>query len=214
MPCASEPSSYFTSCFQSPKSVCLLFKCSSGRSFYPGVAVMMWQRVSQSLQLRLKNNSCFHSFELLYIQPVAWWFSENEHTLQAAQFPAVVRQASPVCFSTKKSYFWKSLHVSGCSRLLALADGHEHCLMCLGIKHTEAAFMDDWCFHCGKITISVLRSWLQQPLTLTQSSSSSGQANSLGELSITVRASPPGDESHCLRSGSDDVNNCCPGAQS
>ncbi len=37
----------------------------------------------------------------------------------------------------------------GCGRFLSADDGHDHCLQCLGIQHTEAAFVDDSCTCCG-----------------------------------------------------------------
>ncbi len=53
------------------------------------------------------------------------------------------------------------MYVSGCGRYLAPRDGHEHCITCLGLAHAEAAFVDESCTHCWKITISELRSRLQ-----------------------------------------------------
>ncbi len=32
---------------------------------------------------------------------------------------------------------------SGCGRFLYADDGHERCLQCLGLQHTEDAFVDD-----------------------------------------------------------------------
>ncbi len=53
------------------------------------------------------------------------------------------------------------LCVSGCGRYLAPRDGHERCITCLGLAHAEAAFVDESCTHCGRMTISELRSRLQ-----------------------------------------------------
>ncbi len=39
--------------------------------------------------------------------------------------------------------------VSECGRCLALGDGHDHCLTCLGSKHAEVAFVDESSSHCG-----------------------------------------------------------------
>ncbi len=39
--------------------------------------------------------------------------------------------------------------VSGCGRFLAPQDGHDRCLMCLGIQHAEEAFVDGSCSFCG-----------------------------------------------------------------
>lgn len=38
--------------------------------------------------------------------------------------------------------------VSGCGHYLAPGDGHNRCLTCLGVKHAEAAFVDESCSHC------------------------------------------------------------------
>ncbi len=51
--------------------------------------------------------------------------------------------------------------VSGCGRYLAPGDGHDRCLMCLGRKHAEVAFVDESCSHCGKMIISELRARLR-----------------------------------------------------
>ncbi len=44
--------------------------------------------------------------------------------------------------------------VSGCGRYLAPGDGHDRCLSCLGIKHAEAAFVDESCSQCGPDSVS------------------------------------------------------------
>lgn len=87
----------------------------------------------------------------------------------------------------------------GCGHHLAPADSHDCCLLCLGIKHSEAAFMDESCTHCGRMTIRVFRSRLKYlrrggvPSPIPRSSSFSGGnqkratlANSVGDLRITV----------------------------
>ncbi len=85
------------------------------------------------------------------------------------------------------------LCVSGCGRYLAPGDGHDRCLMCLGTKHTLA---DESCSHCGKMTISELRTRLRYlqgggaPLPLPRSTSGS----STGGLRVTVVATPPGNQ--------------------
>ncbi len=80
-------------------------------------------------------------------------------------------------------------------------DGHDRCLQCLGIQHTEAAFVDDSCACCGRMSMTSLRSRLSflkglAPSAATRpglSGSSRGPpAGALGDLRVTVRASPPG----------------------
>ncbi len=44
-----------------------------------------------------------------------------------------------------------------CGRNLVPGDGHDCCLSCLGIKHTEVAFVDESCSHCGGMTVAELR---------------------------------------------------------
>ncbi len=39
-------------------------------------------------------------------------------------------------------------------------DGHDRCLSCLGVKHAEVAFVDESCFHCGKMTVAEFRTRL------------------------------------------------------
>ncbi len=48
--------------------------------------------------------------------------------------------------------------VSGCGRYLAPGDGHDHCLSCLDVTHTEVAFVDKSCSHCEK-TIFPEKGW-------------------------------------------------------
>ncbi len=93
------------------------------------------------------------------------------------------------------------LCVSGCGRYLAPRDGHERCLACLGLAHAEAAFVDESCTHCGKMTISELRSRLQLlqrggvPVPLPHSNPPQRVAASgdTGDLRITVSAFPSGE---------------------
>ncbi len=92
------------------------------------------------------------------------------------------------------------LCVSGCGRYLAPRDGHERCITCLGLAHAEAAFVDESCTHCGRMTISELRSRLQLlqrggvPVPLPRSSPHQRVAVSgdTGDLRITVSAFPSG----------------------
>ncbi len=51
--------------------------------------------------------------------------------------------------------------VSGCGRYLAPGDGHDCCLLCLGIKHAEVAFVDESCSHCGEMTVTELQTRLR-----------------------------------------------------
>ncbi len=90
---------------------------------------------------------------------------------------------------------------SGCGRFLSADDGHDRCLQCLGRRHAEAAFVDDSCICCGRMSMISLRSRLSfmnglAPSAATRadlSGSSRGlPADALGDLRVTVRASPPG----------------------
>ncbi len=94
------------------------------------------------------------------------------------------------------------LCVSGCGRYLAPRDGHERCIACLGLAHAEAAFVDESCTHCGKMTISELRSRLQLlqrggfPVPLPRSNPPQRVAASgdTGDLRIRVSAFPSGNQ--------------------
>ncbi len=46
---------------------------------------------------------------------------------------------------------------SGCGRYLSADDGHDRCLQCLGRRHAEAAFVDDSCVCCGRMSMISLR---------------------------------------------------------
>ncbi len=90
---------------------------------------------------------------------------------------------------------------SGCGRFLSADDGHDHCLQCLGRRHAEAAFVDDSCICCGRMSMISLRSRLSfmkglAPSAATRAdlsgSSRGSPADALGDLRVTVRASPPG----------------------
>ncbi len=91
--------------------------------------------------------------------------------------------------------------ISGCGRFLAPEDGHNRCLACLGIQHTEEAFVDGSCSSSGDMTISELRNRLRyvrhggDPLPLLRSSVFPGTRGGAvsggvrGDLRVTVRAS-------------------------
>ncbi len=94
--------------------------------------------------------------------------------------------------------------VSGCSHYLVPGDGHICCLSCLGIKHTEVAFVDESCSHCGGMTVAELpirlrflqRGGVPVPLPRSrvppggcQGSATSG--SSRAGLTVKVRNSPP-----------------------
>ncbi len=49
---------------------------------------------------------------------------------------------------------------SGCGRFLSADDVHDRCLQCLGRRHAEAAFVDDSCVCCGRMSMISLRSRL------------------------------------------------------
>ncbi len=89
---------------------------------------------------------------------------------------------------------------SGCGRFLSADDGHDRCLQCLGFQHAEDAFVDDSCACCGRMSMISLRSHLSfmkglVPSAATRaglSASRGSPADALGDLRVTVRASPPG----------------------
>ncbi len=90
---------------------------------------------------------------------------------------------------------------SGCGRFLSADDGHDRCLQCLGFQHAEDAFVDDSCACCGRMSMILLRSRLSFIKGLAHSaatraglsgSSRGPPADALGDLRVTVRASPPG----------------------
>ncbi len=90
---------------------------------------------------------------------------------------------------------------SGCSRSLSTDDGHDRCLQCLGFQHAEVAFVDDSCACCGGMSMTSLRCRLSflkglAPSAATRArfsgSSREPPAGTLGDLRMTVRASPPG----------------------
>ncbi len=90
---------------------------------------------------------------------------------------------------------------SGCGRFLSADDGHDRCLQCLGFQHAEDAFVDDSCVCCGRMSMISLRSHLSfmkglAPSAATRAdlsgSSRGSPADALGDLRVTVRASPPG----------------------
>ncbi len=90
---------------------------------------------------------------------------------------------------------------SGCGRFLSADDGHDRCLQCLGRRHAEAAFVDDSCVCCGRMSMISLRSRLSfmkglAPSAATRAdlsgSSRGSPADALGDLRVTVRDSPPG----------------------
>ncbi len=90
---------------------------------------------------------------------------------------------------------------SGCGRSLSADDGHDHCLQCLGFQYAEDAFVDDSCSCCGHMSMTSLQSSLSflkglAPSAATHArfsgSSREPPPGALGDLRVTVRASPPG----------------------
>ncbi len=86
--------------------------------------------------------------------------------------------------------------VSG--RYLAPGDGNDRCLKCLGVKHAEAAFVDESCSHCGKMTVAELRTrlrFLQRggvPIPLPRSRAPPGSSQDVGcRMSITALEGEP-----------------------
>ncbi len=89
---------------------------------------------------------------------------------------------------------------SGCGRFLFEDYGHDLCLQCLGLQHAEDAFVDDSCACCGHMSMTLLQSRLSflkglAPSAATSASLSGSSrrppAGALGDLRVTVRASPP-----------------------
>ncbi len=96
---------------------------------------------------------------------------------------------------------------SVCGHFLSVDDGHDRCLQCLGLRHAEAAFVDDLCVCCGRMSMISLRSRLSfmkglAPSAATRAdlsgSSRGSPADALGDLRVTVRASPPGNNNLLL----------------
>ncbi len=77
---------------------------------------------------------------------------------------------------------------------------HFQTLEANGFQHAEDAFVDDSCACCGRMSMISLRSRLSfmkglAPSAATRaglSASRGSPADSLGDLRVTVRASPPG----------------------
>ncbi len=89
----------------------------------------------------------------------------------------------------------------GCGRFLSTDDGHDRCLQYLGLQHAEDTFMDDSCACCGRMSTTSQHSCLSflkrlAPSAVIRSSLSGSSrgppAGALGDLRVTVRASPPG----------------------
>ncbi|KAI2655852.1 Acetyl-coenzyme A carboxylase carboxyl transferase subunit beta [Labeo rohita] len=138
--------------------------------------------------------------------------SSGTHTLGFTASFCAASAISPVCLSTLKSSVLKELswvnvfiktRRSGCGRYLVPDDGQDRCLMCLGTKHTEAAFVEESCSHCGRMTVGELRTrlgFLQRggvPVPLPRSSvppskcqEGSTSCRELSGLTVTVRNSP------------------------
>ncbi|CAM4683888.1 unnamed protein product [Leuciscus chuanchicus] len=122
-------------------------------------------------------------------------------------FPFVVTPTSAEFFLSQKEHC--TWHVflkmprpctSGCGGEIFFSDGHDRCLVCLGVDHAKAAFVDDSCSHCGNMTISMLRSRLNEltrarvPLPTPRSTGperASTSAGGRGDLRVTVWDIPP-----------------------
>ncbi len=88
----------------------------------------------------------------------------------------------------------------GCFLSADVDDGHDHCIQCLGFQHPEDAFVNDSCACYGRMNMTSLRSRLSflkglAPSAATRaglSDTSRGPpAGALGDLRVTVKASPP-----------------------
>ncbi len=122
-------------------------------------------------------------------------------TVQSAES---LSAAIPLGTSTKRANSKRANHGLlwfGCGRFLSADDGHDRCLQCLGFQHAEDAFLDDSCTCCGCMSMTLLRSRLSflkrlAPSAATHAdfsgSSRKPPAGALGDLRVTVRASPPG----------------------
>ncbi len=91
--------------------------------------------------------------------------------------------------------------LSGCGHFLSADDGRDRCLQCLGFQHAEDVFVDDSCACCGHMSMISVRSRLSSLKGLAPSAatraglsglSRGSPAGTLGDLRVTVRASPPG----------------------
>ncbi len=89
----------------------------------------------------------------------------------------------------------------GWGHFLSADDGHDRSLQCLGLQHAEDAFMDDSCACCGHMSMNSLWFRLSFLKGLARSAttrpglsgSSRGPSDgALGDLRVTVSASPPG----------------------
>ncbi|XDV49855.1 hypothetical protein PO909_019027 [Leuciscus waleckii] len=119
-----------------------------------------------------------------------------------------LRASAPVRAVPKRAYtdrmrLFKDDILSVCFWMRSLpGDGHNRCLVCLGIEHAEAAFVDESCTHCGKMTIAELRSrlsFLQRggvpvPLPRSNPPQRVASGSDMGDLRITVSASPSGNQ--------------------
>ncbi len=131
-------------------------------------------------------------------------------TVQSAES---LSPAIPLGTSTKRANSKRANHgrsrlfqdaassVSSWLRSFSVCGWRTRCLQCLGIQHTEAAFVDDSCACCGRMNMTSLRSRLSflkglAPSAATRSglsgSSRGPPAGALGDLRVTVRASLPG----------------------
>lgn len=90
----------------------------------------------------------------------------------------------------------------GCSHFLSPDDGHDCCLLCRGIEHTEDSFMGGSCPYYESIImamlqwrLSFLRKGRDPSVTIHFVSSAQHRVmfvSVLGDLRITVGANPPG----------------------
>ncbi len=130
-------------------------------------------------------------------QIISDWFLEHDN-----EFP-ICQQILKEQITDDRVFFKMPFHPcpSGCGRFLSADDGHDRCLQCLGRRHAEAAFVDDSCVCCGRMSMISLRSRLSfmkglAPSASTRAdlsgSSRGSPAYGLGDLRVTVRASLPG----------------------
>ncbi len=172
--------------------------CIKGRQMHPLIRFLLRSRVDEkSADLQQSHSSLFCS----------WLASRcSQRSPSHQRFPWALQLTEQILKEqiTDDRVFFKMPfrpYPSGCGRFLSADDGHDRCLRCLGFQHAEDAFVDDSCARCGHMSMTSLRSRLSflkglAPSAATRAgfsgSSREPPAGTLGDLRVTVRASPPG----------------------
>ncbi len=120
-------------------------------------------------------------------------------TVQSAES---LSAAIPPGTSTKRANSKRANHGRSCLfqdaiPFVSADDGHHRCLQCLGFQHAEDVFVDDSCACCGSMhDFAAISHFLSQRIgTLCRHLTGSSRGppdGALGDLRVTVRASPPG----------------------